>query len=117
MGEVHSSGAAEELGELSQKVGEVHADRSQELLRQWQEDGVELYAAAQAAPSVGSFATEATAALKKGLGGGHQAKGITGFSLFVGLLALVSVAVVALLYWGPWLWKLDQHLEVHGKFF
>eukprot|EP00439_Symbiodinium_sp_Y106_P054649 s831_g7.t1 len=112
VGEVHSSGAAEELGELSQKVGEVHADRSQELLRQWQEDGVELYAAAQAAPSVGSFATEATAALKNGLGGGHQAKGITGFSLFVGLLALVSVAVVALLYWGPWLWKLDQHLEV-----
>ncbi|CAE7839316.1 NLRC3 [Symbiodinium sp. CCMP2592] len=112
VGEVHSSSAAEELGELSQKVGEVHADRSQELLRQWQEDGVELYAAAQAAPSVGSFASEATAALKNGLGAGHQAKGITGFSLFlfVGLLAVVSVAVVALLYWGPWLWKLDQQV-------
>ncbi|CAE7627051.1 hypothetical protein AK812_SmicGene34835 [Symbiodinium microadriaticum] len=111
VGEVHSSRTAEEVGELSQKVGEVHADRSQELLRQWQEDGVELYAAAQAAPSVGSLASEATDALKNGLAGGHQAKGITGFSLSIALLVVVSVAsLVAALYWGPWLWKLDPQV-------
>ncbi|CAE7726679.1 unnamed protein product [Symbiodinium sp. CCMP2456] len=111
VGEVHSSSTAEEVGERSsQKVGEVHMDRSQELLRQWQEDGVELYAAAQAAPSVGGFASEATEALKSGLAG-HPAKGITGFSLCIALLVVVSVAsLAAVLYWGPWLWKLDPQV-------
>ena len=108
VGEVHRSNVAEEVAESrSQKVGEVHADRSQ--LRQWQEDGVEVYSMSQAAPSVSSFASEAKEALHSlGVHPVKGMKGITGFSvLWVLLLVVISMtSMAAMLYWGPW--KLDE---------
>ena len=109
VGEVHRSSSAEEVAEVrGQKVGEVHVDRSQELLRQWQEERMEMYSS-QSAPSVSAIASEATEALQSLRA--HPSRGLAGFSLlWVLLLVLIVVTTGALLLlWGPRKLSLEEH--------
>ena len=114
VGEVHSSSSSEEVGEVqaqkAQKVGEVHLDRSHELLREWQEEGVDVYSASQGAPSVSTLASEATEALQSFRP--HPSKDLASFPiLWIALLILTFVAtVVVLLYLGLWKIPLEEQV-------